>query len=266
MLVDAARGADPASTCGAPTGSSRSARRCSSGSSEKGAPPEPHARDPELGRHDRADARSRATTSGRGRTASTGRFVVMHSGNVGHAQDLDNLIRATTFLRDLDDLAVGDRRLRRPARRASSRSPSGSRPTRCASCRTSRASCCPSRSRPRTSTSSGSRQGLAGLRRAEPALRDPRRRAARDRRRRRRERDCAGRARRSAAGSSSRPAGPSCSRGRSASSHGGEHDLDGMGRRGRALRRGGGRPGGRVRPLPRAARRGEDLARRYARA
>jgi putative colanic acid biosynthesis glycosyltransferase WcaI len=34
----------------------------------------------------------------------TGRFVVMHSGNVGHAQNLDNLIRATTFVRDLDDL------------------------------------------------------------------------------------------------------------------------------------------------------------------
>jgi colanic acid biosynthesis glycosyl transferase WcaI len=33
-----------------------------------------------------------------------GRFVVMHSGNVGYAQNLDNLIRATTFLRDLDDL------------------------------------------------------------------------------------------------------------------------------------------------------------------
>jgi colanic acid biosynthesis glycosyl transferase WcaI len=33
-----------------------------------------------------------------------GRFVVMHSGNVGHAQDLDNLIRATTFLRDLQQL------------------------------------------------------------------------------------------------------------------------------------------------------------------
>jgi glycosyltransferase involved in cell wall biosynthesis len=31
-------------------------------------------------------------------------FVVMHSGNVGHAQNLDNLIRATTFLRDLHDL------------------------------------------------------------------------------------------------------------------------------------------------------------------
>jgi putative colanic acid biosynthesis glycosyltransferase WcaI len=35
-----------------------------------------------------------------------GKFVVMHSGNVGHAQDLDALVRATTFLRDLDDLAV----------------------------------------------------------------------------------------------------------------------------------------------------------------
>ena len=35
-----------------------------------------------------------------------GRFVVMHSGNVGHAQNLDALVRATTFLRDLDDLRV----------------------------------------------------------------------------------------------------------------------------------------------------------------
>ena len=34
------------------------------------------------------------------------RFVVMHSGNIGHAQDLDALVRAATFLRDLDDLAV----------------------------------------------------------------------------------------------------------------------------------------------------------------
>jgi glycosyltransferase involved in cell wall biosynthesis len=31
------------------------------------------------------------------------RFVAMHSGNVGHAQDLDSLIRAATFLRDLPD-------------------------------------------------------------------------------------------------------------------------------------------------------------------
>ena len=35
-----------------------------------------------------------------------GRFVVMHSGNVGHAQDLDTLIRAAALLRDLDDLRV----------------------------------------------------------------------------------------------------------------------------------------------------------------
>jgi colanic acid biosynthesis glycosyl transferase WcaI len=34
------------------------------------------------------------------------KFVVMHSGNVGHAQDLDSLVRAATFLRDLDDLRV----------------------------------------------------------------------------------------------------------------------------------------------------------------
>jgi colanic acid biosynthesis glycosyl transferase WcaI len=34
------------------------------------------------------------------------KFVVMHSGNVGHAHDLDNLIVATTYLRDLDDLVV----------------------------------------------------------------------------------------------------------------------------------------------------------------
>jgi glycosyltransferase involved in cell wall biosynthesis len=35
-----------------------------------------------------------------------GSFVVMHSGNIGHAQNLDALIRAGTFLRDLDDLRI----------------------------------------------------------------------------------------------------------------------------------------------------------------
>jgi colanic acid biosynthesis glycosyl transferase WcaI len=35
-----------------------------------------------------------------------GTFVVMHSGNIGHAQDLDTLVRAATFLRDLDRLRV----------------------------------------------------------------------------------------------------------------------------------------------------------------
>jgi colanic acid biosynthesis glycosyl transferase WcaI len=33
-------------------------------------------------------------------------FVVMHSGNIGYAQNLEALIRAGTFLRDLDDLAI----------------------------------------------------------------------------------------------------------------------------------------------------------------
>jgi len=33
-------------------------------------------------------------------------FLVMHSGNVGHAQDVETLIRAATFLRDLDDLRI----------------------------------------------------------------------------------------------------------------------------------------------------------------
>ncbi len=35
-----------------------------------------------------------------------GRFVVMHSGNIGHANDLVTLIRAATFLRDLPDLRI----------------------------------------------------------------------------------------------------------------------------------------------------------------
>ena len=35
-----------------------------------------------------------------------GRFVVMHSGNVGHAQNLDALVRSATFLRDIDDLVI----------------------------------------------------------------------------------------------------------------------------------------------------------------
>jgi colanic acid biosynthesis glycosyl transferase WcaI len=40
------------------------------------------------------------------RRSLDGHFVVMHSGNVGHAQDLETLIRAATFLRDLDDLRI----------------------------------------------------------------------------------------------------------------------------------------------------------------
>ena len=66
----------------------------------------------------------------------------MHSGNVGHAQDLDNLIRATTFLRDLDDLrsvivGFGARHAEHVAL-AERLEADG-----CASCPTSRASCSP---------------------------------------------------------------------------------------------------------------------------
>jgi glycosyltransferase involved in cell wall biosynthesis len=40
------------------------------------------------------------------RSKIVGRFVVMHSGNIGHAQDLDSLVRSATFLRDLGDLRL----------------------------------------------------------------------------------------------------------------------------------------------------------------
>jgi colanic acid biosynthesis glycosyl transferase WcaI len=33
-------------------------------------------------------------------------LVVMHSGNIGYAQDLESLVRASTFLRDLDELGI----------------------------------------------------------------------------------------------------------------------------------------------------------------
>ena len=35
-----------------------------------------------------------------------GSFVVMHSGNVGHAQDLDTLIHSAALLRDIEDLVI----------------------------------------------------------------------------------------------------------------------------------------------------------------
>jgi glycosyltransferase involved in cell wall biosynthesis len=72
---------------------------------EKGAPPErvhviPNWVDTkELGPHERDNDWSREH-------GVSGCFVVMHSGNIGHAQNLDSLIRSATFLRDLDRLAV----------------------------------------------------------------------------------------------------------------------------------------------------------------
>ena len=68
----------------------------------KGAPAGARDRDPELGRHDRDHAAAARQRVGARSTGSDGRFVVMHSGNVGHAQNLDALIVATTHLRDLE--------------------------------------------------------------------------------------------------------------------------------------------------------------------
>ena len=162
---------------------------------EKGAPPERIARDPELGRHDGASRRSRATTSGRGANGLVERFVVMHSGNVGHAQDLDTLVRAGDVPARPRRPADRDRRLRRPARglvalaeRLEADKVVVPRPT-------SRASCSPSRCRAADIHFVGLARGLSGYVVPSRAVRDPRRGPARDRRRRRRERDGAARRR-----------------------------------------------------------------------
>ena len=63
--------------------------------------------DPELGRHRRIRPQPRDNEWAR-ENGLAARFVVMHSGNVGHAQNLDTLVRAATFLRDLErpDVAI----------------------------------------------------------------------------------------------------------------------------------------------------------------
>ena len=113
----------------------------------------------------------------------------------------------------------------------------------------------PSRSRPRDVHVVGLAQGLSGLRRAEPALRHPRRRPAGDRRGRRR----AARPRsvvREAGLRRRRAAGPSGAARRAIRrAHDGELDLEAMGGARARVRRGGGRPPRRDRPLPRAAAR-----------
>ena len=83
----------------------------------------------------------------------------MHSGNVGHAQDLDTLVRATTFLRDLDDLLTviigfGARHADIVALATRLEADARALPALPAA-----RACCRSRSRPRTSTSSGSAAG-----------------------------------------------------------------------------------------------------------
>jgi glycosyltransferase involved in cell wall biosynthesis len=72
---------------------------------EKGAPPDRLRVIPNWVDTDRLEPRDRANWW-REKRGVQDTFVVMHSGNVGHAQDLDSLVRAGTFLRDLDDLAI----------------------------------------------------------------------------------------------------------------------------------------------------------------
>ena len=144
-----------------------------------------------------------------------GQFVVMHSGNVGHAQDLD-------IARPRGDVPArsrrpGDRdhRHRRPARGARSRSPSARGRHRPFLPYQPRERAAAVARRPPTSTSSVSRRGLPGyivpsrlygiLAVGTPGDRRRRRRRARQR----------SSSPRSAAASSFRPAVPSCSRARS---------------------------------------------------
>jgi colanic acid biosynthesis glycosyl transferase WcaI len=72
---------------------------------EKGAPPERVSVIPNWVDTERLVPRDRANDWARNLGLDK-RFVVMHSGNVGHAQDLDSLVRSATFLRDLEDLWI----------------------------------------------------------------------------------------------------------------------------------------------------------------
>jgi colanic acid biosynthesis glycosyl transferase WcaI len=72
---------------------------------EKGAPPERVSVIPNWVDTERLAPRDRANDWARNLGLDK-RFVVMHSGNVGHAQDLDSLVRSATFLRDLEDLWI----------------------------------------------------------------------------------------------------------------------------------------------------------------
>ena len=116
------------------------------------------------------------------------RFVVMHSGNIGHAQNLDVLVDATTRLDDLEQLSVV--LIGTGARLAHTRSLTHQLGA-------DRVSFLPYQPRERISLSLSSAdvhflgltQGLAGFRRPEPSLRHPRRGSPRSRSSRPRQRD-----------------------------------------------------------------------------
>ena len=149
----------------------------------KGAPAGSRRSDPELGRYGGAHAGGRGTTRGQSEQGIDDVFVVMHSGNIGHAQDLDALVRAATFLRDLDGLQVmvigfgaQTRRVDAP-RAAARRDPTRALPRLPAS---EPPVALPLRGRPPLRRA---RARAVRVRRAEPRLRDPLRRQAGARRR-----------------------------------------------------------------------------------
>ena len=72
---------------------------------EKGAPPERVRVIPNWVDTERLSPQQKDNDWARGGSLEE-KFVVMHSGNVGHAQDLDSLVRSASFLRDLDDLRI----------------------------------------------------------------------------------------------------------------------------------------------------------------
>ena len=147
--------------------------------------------------------------------ALTDRFVVMHSGNVGYAQDLPTLLHAASRLRDLDDVVVvvvGSGAMGAKLAELASEPRAGQRalpaiPTAGAPRGIAVERGCPRR-RPRC--------WAGGVRCSEPALRNPRRGPTRDRSRRRGERDGGARFDAGSAVSSFRRGSRSYSRRRSA--------------------------------------------------
>ena len=206
--------------------------------------------DPELGRHaPRAPRAARQRLGARAR-GSTKRFVVMHSGNVGHAQDLDTLIRALHV----------PARPRRPGRSGSSAAAPAARSWSSSRERLeaekvalpglpAATSCCSQSLSTADIHVVGLARGLAGYVVPSRLYGDPRGRPAGDRRGRGRERDrAAGRAS-VGCGVVVPPGDPFALARAIRAAHDGEFDLAEMGSARARLRRGGGRPRDRDRPL-----------------
>ncbi len=138
-----------------------------------------------------------------------GRFVVMHSGNIGHAQDLDTLVRAATFLRDLDGPADRRDRLRRTARRGHAARPAARGDADGEVLRLPAARATAALARSGDLHYVGLARGLAGFVVPSRRLRDPRRRPAGARLRGCERARSSGSSRMSAAGSCCRPRAPS---------------------------------------------------------